>query len=137
MATKAIAIQDDSVASTFASAIEISKNTSSSSEVTGALTIVGGMSTQNNVSVGGTLNIKGGANGRTGTGTLAGGFSTIANNTITANSRILITVDVNGGPTVGDVGEEFDDRVVGVSFTIRSSNLLDNRRFAYFIFEQI
>lgn len=72
------------------------------------------------------------ANGKQGIAVLVAGAVTIANTGITANSRILLTSQVDGG-TVGFL--RVSARIAGTSFTITSSNALDTSTVAYEIFE--
>lgn len=99
-------------------------------------TIPGSLSMTGNVAVtmaGLGLVIKGGANSKIGSGTLAGGTVTIANTAVTANSRILIT-DTSEAGTVGTLS--VSAVVPGTSFTVTSSNALDTSTFSYLIVEQ-
>lgn len=73
-----------------------------------------------------------GLNKKMGIATLASGTITIANSSITANSRIFLTPQ-SGILNVGAVW--VSSRVAGVSFTIMSLNILDARTVAYQIFE--
>ena len=63
---------------------------------------------------------------------LAAGTNTVANTSVTANSRIFVTSQVAGG-TVG--GENVSARTAGTSFTITSTNAADTSTVAYEIFE--
>jgi len=63
------------------------------------------------------LKVQEGANQKQGIATLVAGTVTVANNTITANSRILLTKQVHAG-TAGAV--RVSARVAGTSFTITS-----------------
>lgn len=72
------------------------------------------------------------ANSKQGTGTLAAGTVTVANTSVTANSRIFITSNADGG-TPGFL--RVASRVVGTSFTVTSSSGTDTSTFAYEIFE--
>lgn len=71
-------------------------------------------------------------NGRMGIATLVSGVVTVANTSITANSRIFITPQ-SGTLNIGAVW--VSTRVPGTSFTITSVNVLDTRVVAYQIFE--
>lgn len=72
------------------------------------------------------------ANSKQGTAVLVAGAVVVANTSITANSRIFLTSQVDGG-TVGFL--RTSARVVGTSFTITSSSLLDTSTVAFEIFE--
>lgn len=73
-----------------------------------------------------------GANGKQGVATLVGGTVTVANTSITANSRIFLTSQVDGGaPGYLRVSA----RVVGTSFTITSGSGTDTSTVAYIISE--
>ena len=78
------------------------------------------------------LSVKEGANCKQGTATLVAGAVTVANTSVTANSRIFLTSQVDGG-TPGFL--RVSARVVGTSFTITSSNAADTSTVAYEIFE--
>lgn len=71
-------------------------------------------------------------NGKQGAVTLVGGTATISNTSITANSRIFLTSQVDGG-TPGFL--RVSSRVVGTSFTITSSSGTDTSTVAYEIFQ--
>jgi hypothetical protein len=78
------------------------------------------------------LEVAEGANAKQGTATLSGGAVTVANTSITANSRILLTSNADGG-TPGFL--RVSARVAGTSFTVTSSSGTDTSTFAYQIFE--
>lgn len=84
------------------------------------------------ISAGKGLKVSEGANGKQGTATLVAGTVTIANTSITANSRILITPQETGALT-GIL--RVSARVVGTSFTITSSVNTDTALVAWEIFE--
>ena len=63
---------------------------------------------------------------------LAAGTNTVANTSVTANSRIFVTSQATGG-TVG--GENVSARTAGTSFTITSTNAADTSTVAYEMFE--
>lgn len=67
-----------------------------------------------------------------GTALLVAGSAVVANTSITANSRILLTTQVPGG-TAGFL--TVSGRTAGTSFTISSSSALDTSTVAYEIFE--
>jgi len=73
-----------------------------------------------------------GANAKQGTAVLVAGTVTVANTAVTANSRILLTSQLDGG-TPGFL--RVSARVAGTSFTITSSNGLDTSTVAFEIFE--
>lgn len=78
------------------------------------------------------LRVAEGANAKQGTATLAAGTVTVANTSVTANSRIFLTGQVLGG-TAG--GLNVTSRIAGTSFTVTSTNAADTSTFAYEIFE--
>jgi hypothetical protein len=78
------------------------------------------------------LRVAEGANARQGTAVLVAGSKVVANTSVTANSRILLTSNADGG-TPGFL--RVSARVAGVSFTITSSNGADTSTVAYQIFE--
>jgi hypothetical protein len=78
------------------------------------------------------LRVAEGANPKQGTAVLAAGTVTVANTTVTANSRIFLTSQADGG-TPGFL--RVSARVVGTSFTITSSSGTDTSTVAYEIFE--
>jgi len=83
-------------------------------------------------SAGSGLRVAEGANAKQGTGTLVGGTLTVANTSVTANSRIFITSQVDGG-TPGFL--RVSARTAGTSFTVTSSSGTDTSTFAYEIYE--
>lgn len=78
------------------------------------------------------LKIKEGSNARMGVATLVGGTVTVANTSVTANSRIFLTGQADGG-TPGAV--RVSSRVAGTSFTITSTNGADTSTIAFHIVE--
>ncbi len=84
------------------------------------------------VTAGQGIKIATGANAKLGTATLAAGTVTVANTSVTANSKIFIS-DISGGANVGflDIGVI----TAGVSFVVNSSNALDTSSFNYLIVE--
>jgi hypothetical protein len=78
------------------------------------------------------LSIKEGANAKQGTATLVAGAVTVANTSVTANSRIFLTSQVDGG-TPGFL--RVSARIAATSFTITSSSATDTSTVAYFITE--
>lgn len=82
--------------------------------------------------LGGGLQIKEGANARMGIATLVAGTVTVANTSVTANSRIFLTSQSDGG-TTGAL--RVSTRVNGTSFTITSLSNTDTSVVAYHIIE--
>lgn len=78
------------------------------------------------------LLVKEGSNATMGAGTLVGGTVTISTTKVTANSRIFLSVQSQGG-TAGFV--EVTARVAATSFTITSSSALDTSIVAWVIIE--
>jgi hypothetical protein len=78
------------------------------------------------------LQVKEGANCKQGTVQLASGTATVANAAVTADSRIFLTSQADGG-TPGWL--RVSARVAGTSFTITSSSPSDASAVAYQIFE--
>lgn len=77
------------------------------------------------------LAIKEGTNARMGTGTLASGTATIANTSVTANTRVFITMRTHG-PNSGFVSVSVN---AGVGFTVSSSNASDGNTFNWLLIE--
>jgi hypothetical protein len=75
---------------------------------------------------------KEGGNCKQGTAVLVAGVVTVANTSITANSRIFLTSQADGG-TPGFL--RVTAKVAGTSFTVTSSNAADTSTFAYEIYE--
>jgi hypothetical protein len=73
-----------------------------------------------------------GSNAKQGVATLVAGTKTVTNSSVTANSRIFLTSQADGG-TVGFL--RVSARSPGASFTIRSSSATDTSTVAYEIFE--
>lgn len=73
-----------------------------------------------------------GSNAKQGIATLAAGTVTVANTSVTANSRILPAGQAAGG-TPG--GVNVSGRTPGTSFTLTSTNAADTSVCAYEIFE--
>ena len=82
--------------------------------------------------VGSGLQVAEGANAKQGTAVLAAGSATVANTSVTANSRIFLTSNADGG-TPGFV--RVSARTAGTSFTITSNSSTDTSTIAYEIFE--
>lgn len=76
--------------------------------------------------------VKEGSNCKQGTATLSAGTVTVSNSAVTANSRILLTSNADGG-TPGWL--RVSARTAGTSFTITSSSGSDTSTVAYEIFE--
>ena len=81
---------------------------------------------------GGGFRVKEGSNAKQGTATLVAGTVTVANTSVTANSRIFLTSQADGG-TPGFL--RVSARVAATSFTITSSNGADTSTVAYLIME--
>jgi hypothetical protein len=81
-------------------------------------------------SVGSGLKIKEGANGTMGVSTLSAGTTTVATTAVTANSRILLTIQSPGG-TVGSI--YIASRITGVSFVVQSTSGSDSSTFMWLI----
>jgi imidazolonepropionase-like amidohydrolase len=78
------------------------------------------------------LRVAEGANAKQGTAVLVAGTVTVADTAVTANSRIFLTSQLDGG-TPGFV--RVSARVNGTSFTILSSSGTDTSTIAYEMFE--
>lgn len=78
------------------------------------------------------ISVAEGANAKQGTATLVAGSKVVSNTAVTANSRIFITSQADGGaPGFLRVSA----RTAGTSFTVTSSSGTDTSTFAYEIFE--
>ena len=95
----------------------------------GGVTAAGPLDLQ---SAGQGLQVKEGANAKQGVATLVAGTVVVADTSVTANSRILLTTQAPGG-TAGFL--VVSARTAGTSFTILSSNVADTSVVAYEIFE--
>lgn len=84
-------------------------------------------------SAGAGLTIKSGGNCKIGTAVLVGGTVTVSNTSVTANSLILLTVQVAGG-TQGNLS--IGTVVAGTSFDINSDSALDTSTVGYMIVEK-
>jgi hypothetical protein len=82
--------------------------------------------------IGAGLRVAEGSNAKQGTATLSGGTVVVANTSVTASSRILLTSNADGG-TPGWL--RVSARTAGTSFTITSSSGTDASTVAYQIFE--
>lgn len=80
------------------------------------------------------LQVKTGVNSRIGTVALVAGSATVANTSVTANSRIFLTSQTDGG-TLGFL--RITAKTIGTSFVITSSNPLDTSTVAWMIVESI
>ena len=78
------------------------------------------------------LRVAEGANAKQGTAVLVAGTVTVANTSVTANSRIMLTTQATGG-TAGFL--VVSARTAGTSFTILSSSAADTSTVAFEIFE--
>jgi hypothetical protein len=78
------------------------------------------------------LQVAEGSNAKQGTGTLAAGTATIANTSVTASSRIIVTGQP-GGANRG--GLNVTTITAATSFVVTSTNAADTGNFAYQIFE--
>lgn len=103
---------------------------------TGGVTVAGGENiSSGNLDVqaaGSGLRVAEGANAKQGVATLAAGTVVVANTSVTANSRIMLTINTPGG-TPGFL--TVSARTPGTSFTILSSSGTDTSVVAYQIFE--
>lgn len=95
----------------------------------GKLQVTGDISA---VALGFGYRVREGANGKQGSAVLVAGVVTINTTNVTANSRILLTSQVDGGAP-GFL--RVSSRVVGTSFTVTSSMATDTSTIAYEIFE--
>ena len=84
------------------------------------------------LTVGKGLNVAEGTNARMGASVLVNGTVTVSTTAVTANSRIFLTSQVDGG-TVGFL--RVSGRTAGTSFTITSSSATDTSTVAWIIFE--
>lgn len=87
----------------------------------------------NIMTAGSGLSVKSGANCKIGTATLVAGTVTVSNTSVTANSLILLTVQVAGG-TQGNLS--IGTVVAGTSFDINSDNAADTSTVGYMIVEK-
>lgn len=78
------------------------------------------------------LRVKEGSNAKQGVSTLVAGTVVVSNTSVTANSRIFLTINTPGG-TPGWL--QVSARTAGTSFTILSSNAADTSVVAWQIFE--
>lgn len=80
------------------------------------------------------LQVKTGTNAKIGTAVLVGGTVTVSNTSVTANSRIFLTSQSDGG-TVGFL--RITAKTAATSFVITSSSVLDTSTVAWMIIESI
>lgn len=80
------------------------------------------------------LRMKEGSNAKQGVATLASGTVTVANTSVTANSRIILTPQTLGTITRPQA-LGVTARTAGTSFTVMSADATDTSTFAYEIFE--
>lgn len=78
------------------------------------------------------LKVKEGSNAKMGTAVLVAGTVTVSNTSVTANSRIFLTSNADGG-TPGFL--RVSGRTAATSFTITSSNAADTSTVAWLIVE--
>ena len=80
--------------------------------------------------------IKEGSNARMGIVTLSSGAATVNNATVTANTRIFLSVNgVTAFANLGILYEDSASRVPGTSFTIKSTNGADTASIAWVLIE--
>lgn len=84
--------------------------------------------------IGNGLQVKTGTNSKLGTVTLVAGNATVANTSVTTNSRIFLTSQSDGG-VIGFL--RITAKTAGTSFVISSSSLLDTSVVAWMIVESI
>lgn len=137
------AMRLDNTALTVASGVRglFSDTTDSTSKDTGSIVAEGGIGSEKAVTTGtnfiagvagGGLLIKEGSNAKMGVATLVGGTVTVNTTAVTANSRIYLTSQADGG-TVGF--QRISARVAATSFTITSSSGTDTSTVAWMIVE--
>ena len=83
------------------------------------------------VAAGGGISIKSGSNARCGTATLVAGTITVANTSVTANTRVMCTVQAPGG-TQGFISTS---KVNATSFTITSTSATETSVVAWELVE--
>ena len=116
--------------STISSAQQI--NTSGLTSVTASGNLNASLGSLDVVSAGQGLKVAEGSNAKQGTAVLVAGTVTVSNTSVTANSRILLTSNTDGG-TPGFV--RVSAKTAGTSFVITSSSGTDTSTIAYEIFE--
>lgn len=77
------------------------------------------------------ISITSGSNQRAGDATLVGGTITVANTTVTSNTRVFVSRKTAGG-TIGSLAYSL---IASTSFTITSDNALDTSVVSYFLIE--
>lgn len=87
------------------------------------------------LTIGNGLQIKTGTNSRIGTGALTGGTFTVANTSVTANTRVFLQ-DTTSGSLV-NVGSLTVVTTAGTGFVVTSSNALDTSTFNWVLHESI
>lgn len=103
--------------------------TNGSISITGSVNVFNGNIIANTLGTG--LQVKSGANCRIGTDVLVAGTKAVANTSITANSKVMMSVSALGG-TQGILSYT---KNIGVGFTINSSNAADTSTVDWFIVE--
>lgn len=86
--------------------------------------------------VGTGIQVKEGSNAKQGTGTLSGGTLAVTNTSVTASSRIFITIQSLGTVTV-PAPVAVTAITPGTGFTVTSASVIDTSTFAYEIFEAL
>jgi hypothetical protein len=113
-------------------------------------TVPGGLSLSSSLTTGGSVDVFGGpvdvetasfgvqvkegANAKQGVATLAAGTVTVANTSVTASSRIILTAQLLGGVAT-PWALAVTARTAGTSFTITSASAADTSTVAWEIFE--
>lgn len=99
----------------------------------GAFAIFGGAANSLKLgTAGGGIGIAEGANARMGVATLVGGTVTVANTSVTANTRVFLTAQTSGA---APGALRVSARTAGTSFTVTSSSGTDTSQFAYLLVE--
>lgn len=129
------------VANILTTGITVPTTTASTTKDNGSIVTEGGIGSEGNINSGGNIAvtvagggflIKEGTNAKMGAATLVAGTVTVNTTAVTANSRIYLTSQADGG-TVGF--QRISARSAGTSFTITSSNVLDTSTVAWMIVE--
>jgi hypothetical protein len=84
--------------------------------------------------VGKGLRVKEGTNARMGSSVLVAGTVTVSNTSITASTRVMVSINTPGG-TLGVPYEDSTARVVGTSFQLNSTSVLDTSTIAWLLVE--
>lgn len=82
------------------------------------------------------IKIAEGSNARMGSATLVAGTVTVSNTSITANTRVFLSI--NGVGVLANLGVPYEDtpsRVAGTSFSLKSSNVLDTSTITWLLVE--